>query len=441
MAEILIPIPPWLVDGLMDAKLYCETALLLSKESVLSIFEFLQQQNNALWFLFSLVVFWPVWVYFAVAITTAWAWMFWLLASVCLGIIQVVYVSYQFVMIVVDVMVLTLFKTYQVVMRSTVINFFFGVFSRRIRTSRQRTSRRKQWRNFCESAKSYADFKFIEVLEPKPPLTGDNDNKKGDEQKQQQQIQGIGSFRRERRSLSFASLPVLKEEAVNPLSASTSNINSPKRGSLSRPGSFGSTASAASPLAESLVAGSPAVDPNIVQDLGQMTADLLQSTTDRLHEARQLYVYNGDQSVQFLLSGVVKRNHLTLEDLLVSDGRSVAYSGQHEFSEPTRAMIADYYEAVSKGISCMAEAPAASVDDPLPELRERITLVRKMKHNTGRTALMLSGGGAQAMYHLGTVRALIEGSLYDDIKVISGTSGGSITAAMVRHTRRALEGV
>ena len=34
------------------------------------------------------------------------------------------------------------------------------------------------------------------------------------------------------------------------------------------------------------------------------------------------------------------------------------------------------------------------------------------------------------MYHLGVLRALIESNLYDDIKVISGTSGGSISAAM-----------
>eukprot|EP00549_Striatella_unipunctata_P004417 CAMPEP_0118685032 /NCGR_PEP_ID=MMETSP0800-20121206/6998_1 /TAXON_ID=210618 ORGANISM="Striatella unipunctata, Strain CCMP2910" /NCGR_SAMPLE_ID=MMETSP0800 /ASSEMBLY_ACC=CAM_ASM_000638 /LENGTH=496 /DNA_ID=CAMNT_0006581853 /DNA_START=35 /DNA_END=1526 /DNA_ORIENTATION=- len=53
-----------------------------------------------------------------------------------------------------------------------------------------------------------------------------------------------------------------------------------------------------------------------------------------------------------------------------------------------------------------------------------------MKQNMGRTALMLSGGGAQAMYHVGTVRALLESKLYKDISVISGTSGGSITAAM-----------
>jgi hypothetical protein len=63
------------------------------------------------------------------------------------------------------------------------------------------------------------------------------------------------------------------------------------------------------------------------------------------------------------------------------------------------------------------------------KLRERIFLFRKMKQNMGRTALMLSGGGAQAMYHLGTVKALIDANLYHKIKVISGTSGGSIAAA------------
>jgi TAG lipase / steryl ester hydrolase / phospholipase A2 / LPA acyltransferase len=63
-------------------------------------------------------------------------------------------------------------------------------------------------------------------------------------------------------------------------------------------------------------------------------------------------------------------------------------------------------------------------------LADRYKLVRKMKQNMGRTALMLSGGGAQAMYHLGVIKALIESGQYQDITVISGTSGGSISAAM-----------
>ena len=35
-----------------------------------------------------------------------------------------------------------------------------------------------------------------------------------------------------------------------------------------------------------------------------------------------------------------------------------------------------------------------------------------------------------SQYHVGTIKALCESNLYDDIPVISGTSGGSITAAM-----------
>ena len=49
---------------------------------------------------------------------------------------------------------------------------------------------------------------------------------------------------------------------------------------------------------------------------------------------------------------------------------------------------------------------------------------KRMKQNMGHTALMLSGGGAQAMYHLGTFKALIESGLYEHIPVVSGTSGG-----------------
>lgn len=37
---------------------------------------------------------------------------------------------------------------------------------------------------------------------------------------------------------------------------------------------------------------------------------------------------------------------------------------------------------------------------------------------------------AIAMYHLGTIKALVESKLYEQIHVISGTSGGSIAAAM-----------
>ena len=164
---------------------------------------------------------------------------------------------------------------------------------------------------------------------------------------------------------------------------------------------------------------------------------------------------DNESSLKFLLAGVVKRNHLSVDDILIEDARSVAESGRHRLSQPARETIRNYNEEVERCLDWVAEAPIKNIslassrskrtlspggevaDDVSTvmerqgqELLDRIHLLRNLKQNTGRTALMLSGGGAQAMYHLGTIRALVDADLYDEIKVISGTSGGSISAAM-----------
>jgi len=184
-------------------------------------------------------------------------------------------------------------------------------------------------------------------------------------------------------------------------------------------------------------------------------------------------------AMTFLLTGIVKRNHLSVEDILIEDAQSVMECGRHRLSAKARNVIMGYHEEVANCLDWIAEfgsctsstSSTSSVeygnsspfkqssssrgmgsgsvhrsrsdlrmsspsmngsypDNPHAEILERINLVRKMKHNMGRSALMLSGGGAQAMYHLGTVKALCESDLYKDIPVISGTSGGSIVAAM-----------
>jgi len=149
-------------------------------------------------------------------------------------------------------------------------------------------------------------------------------------------------------------------------------------------------------------------------------------------------------SLKTLLSGIVKRNHLSIDDFLLQDARSVAERGQHSLKTETRETIDRYGDEVEKCIRWIAEGPvfmgsanskqAASKEGIMQkerdELSKRYTLLKRMKQNMGHTALMLSGGGAISMYHLGTVKALIESGQYEDIHVISGTSGGSITAAM-----------
>ena len=177
---------------------------------------------------------------------------------------------------------------------------------------------------------------------------------------------------------------------------------------------------------------------DLEQDLGASTTDLLLSTAARLKEERLKLRAGQDSGLEFLLSGVVKRNHLGLERLLTSNARDVEVAGQYGLAAATRRAIAAYYDEVSRGLELLAEGDTRGLPgDASParraaaaaRLRGRMLLFRKMKQNIGRTALMLSGGGAQAMYHLGTMRALIDTNLYHKIKVISGTSGGSIAAA------------
>jgi hypothetical protein len=411
MVEILIQIPPWVVHTWESLCSRGDTFYSLLGDYTLSLWNFLSNQRNVVGLGASMIIFWPLWVYFAVALSTASTWIFWLFASMLLGIIQLIYVTYQFCMIAVDVMVLTLLKTYQVLMRSRFTQYIF-FFSKRIRHSRLRTSRRREWKKNCDHANTYSEFLQLSVLESKAAET---------------EVPISPTNKKPMRSLSYYStLKTLYEEEQQ----DTPSPSPTKR--LQRQSSFDRNK-----LHEYLP--EDGVDSILKKEFGNMTSELLLSTTARLKEARQLFSGDTESNLEFLLSGVAKRNHLSMEDLLVNDARSVANAGQYEFSSPSRTAIATYYDEVEKGLDCLAEAPVSDSSDPLHELGGRMTLVRKMKQNMGRTALMLSGGGAQAMYHLGTVRALVESNIYDDIKVISGTSGGSITAACcAMHTAEEL---
>ena len=173
---------------------------------------------------------------------------------------------------------------------------------------------------------------------------------------------------------------------------------------------------------------------------------------------RRPWKEDNSSSLKTLLSGIVKRNHLSIENHLIQDAQSIAERGQHSLRKETRDAIDRYSEEVERCIDWIAHGPvylgpsgSGGEDDEgddhggserrgdtpkdvmekqREELARRYTLVKRMKQNVGHTALMLSGGGAQTMYHLGSIKALIEAGIYEHIHVISGTSGGSISAAM-----------
>jgi len=198
-------------------------------------------------------------------------------------------------------------------------------------------------------------------------------------------------------------------------------------------------------------------DPTRKRSSYHITASFGTTTSSSTTIPKRKKQWNEDysSSLKTLLSGIVKRNHLSIEDWLIQDARSVAERGQHSLRKETRDAIDRYGDEVERCMDWIANGPVylgpkSGVGDEeendvekkkvntqedvmekqREELSKRYTLVKRMKQNVGHTALMLSGGGAQTMYHLGSIKALVEAGVYEHIHVISGTSGGSISAAM-----------
>eukprot|EP00944_MAST-04C_sp_MAST-4C-sp1_P003615 g3615.t1 len=89
----------------------------------------------------------------------------------------------------------------------------------------------------------------------------------------------------------------------------------------------------------------------------------------------------------------------------------------------TKHLVEDFTRDVQAALHFLANAQYNDADGAM--------VTRSFYHLTqsyGRTALCLSGGGSLCMYHLGIVKCLIEQEVMPS--VISGTSGGSIIAAM-----------
>lgn len=414
------------------------------------------------------LVFWPVLLSLVVAFASASTWIFWLFTSVLVGILQLLYATYQFLMIFLDIVGLSVLKTY-----SMIRNYILNMVDKTSGTSFGK-SRRRLWRERLEKAGTYENYLKINIANKDVSKLVDANASSATSSSSSSTSTSSSSSSTEQHDSALP--PILKNanlrlaqgkarqgrlpRAQSFTDEQQSPPSSPSR--LPRSSSYNgmdslspnrhesaSSSRHSSPTAQSC--SSIDLDAVVIQELGQKTADLLAKTTERLNEARIQAERNSSQeavaSLKYLVAAVVKRNHLQLDNLVVENARSVAYSGRYGLTTKSRNLIRSYYAEVQKCLDWMADSPLLGEDDvagcgnssnedeegwvrPNRELLDRIKLVRKMKQNMGRTALMLSGGGAQAMYHLGIVRALIQSKLYDDIRVVSGTSGGSIIAAM-----------
>lgn len=124
----------------------------------------------------------------------------------------------------------------------------------------------------------------------------------------------------------------------------------------------------------------------------------------------------------YVLQSCVKRNQLGMD----------SPSLHLECKTGSKEIIKLYRRKVLACITCVTHsATSTSVSSKERQLErvKKIEMLKKLKKSLGTTGLCLSGGGALAMYHLGTIKALLEANLLPN--VISGSSGGAIGAAML----------
>ncbi|RLV95711.1 Patatin-like phospholipase domain-containing protein [Spathaspora sp. JA1] len=131
-----------------------------------------------------------------------------------------------------------------------------------------------------------------------------------------------------------------------------------------------------------------------------------------IHRLKSFRNQDKDYDLMVLLQACLKRNFAGIENRQLYSHR---YYG-------TKNLVHQYYEEVVKSITKIIDSTKI---DPLKK-KKFFKIVDK---NYGKTALCLSGGACFAYTHFGLAKALIDVDLLP--KIISGTSGGGLIAALL----------
>ena len=131
-------------------------------------------------------------------------------------------------------------------------------------------------------------------------------------------------------------------------------------------------------------------------------------------QLQQMRTMRGRGDIPGLRRLIEESLHRNLGDLSNPALYSYAYTG-------TKRLVEDYLDEVHHTFEWLC-------DTPLPEHPDgiKLKLVKEALRVFGQTALILSGGGALGLYHIGVVKALFEQDLLPSI--ISGASMGAIVA-------------
>jgi hypothetical protein len=121
-----------------------------------------------------LFLFWPILLTLIAASVSASAWLFWLCIGAAFSILQLLYVLWNFVMIVWDIGALTMLKTFAII-RSFVRHYTYTLGIRNILSTTRggaggerelRRRKRRDWRTEVDRASTFDEFSMIELLEP-----------------------------------------------------------------------------------------------------------------------------------------------------------------------------------------------------------------------------------------------------------------------------------
>ncbi|GBG86370.1 hypothetical protein CBR_g41365 [Chara braunii] len=158
-----------------------------------------------------------------------------------------------------------------------------------------------------------------------------------------------------------------------------------------------------------------------------MWASLLERWTSRKRDA-DLY---DEELVKSRLEGLRRRREEgSVEDItfylradLVRNLGGMCNPELHKYRLQTPRVIQDYINEVKYHLKAVCDLPET---EAFP-LGEKLAFIHETRHAFGRTALLLSGGAALGVFHLGVVRTLIENRLLP--RVVAGASVGSIIAS------------
>ena len=143
----------------------------------------------------------------------------------------------------------------------------------------------------------------------------------------------------------------------------------------------------------------------------------------RLNELQRHRVDQDDNALMFTLNEGIHGN-------MGGMGKATLYRPA-KFG--TKCLIEEYVGEIVSSLEHLAQ-----LDESIISREDKLIFFHRASHSYGRTALMLSGGGAWGHFHRGVVTALLENNVLPN--VISGSSAGSlVTAVLGTHTDEQLE--